>query len=198
MASHHSHTMTLRITLWVIAFLLPAVSFGIVLPHSLYVLIPVLAAVDGLTGRGSFRRFVVWLGLIFLYEMVYQLPLGVLVIPVMLMGVVHVPLSRLVRLETRMSSEHTGAAFVVQALTVASLWVVGMVITSTFVGSLYDASHVFSWDALVVVWWHGRVALYAFGMVSVTVLLLSGARFGRRRVDVLGYGNLQTEQNISR
>ena len=99
--------MRIRVMLWAIAFLLPSLSFGLVLPHSVYILIPALAAVDGLSGNGSLRRFLVWVGLVLLYEMVYQLPLGIFVVPVVMVSIIHVVSARLVRIDGRRVSDRS-------------------------------------------------------------------------------------------
>lgn len=190
--------MSIRMMLWVFAFLLPALSFGTALPHSIYILIPALVAVDGLSGNGSLRRFLVWVGLVLLYEMVYQLPLGMFVVPVVIVSMIHVASARLVSIDGRRLSERSGAMFLVRALVVAVAWTGGLVVLSSAMAEILGSGSPEFWQSIVLVWWYQRVAVAGGVLTGLAILLLSGERVNMTNRERFGYGILQTEQNISR
>ena len=156
----------IRIFIWLAAFVTPALSLGVPLPHALYLVIPAFAAVDGLSGGGGFR-VAVWLVLSLLYEMIYQMPLGIFAATVLIVAGVHVALGALFRIDTRVHAGRWRAGHLVRSLIVAFLWMAGMIVVSSFVGAAFTAAGGVSWYGLWVIWIVRGAALGALGIMTM-------------------------------
>lgn len=193
--------MTMRIILWTAAFLIPSLMFGVPVPHTPYVLIPALAAVDGLADRFAFRRVLLWLVLVFLYEITYSLPTGVLTVPVLTMALVHVGASRMIRMES-LSDALVGQAVRIKPLAlmrsigIALVWMGGLIILSAVWGSAVASGALFSWQAVFAVWWFQGAFSAALGALATVLILLYADRIRGTAVMFSDHAIVQTK-NLS-
>jgi len=159
------------VLLWVLAFIVPAFTFGFPVPHAPYVLVPALAVSIGLSDPHALRRVLLWIGLVLLYELVYHVPVGMLAGPVAIMSVAHVVSSRVIRMESA-SRTRTSFSALLRAVTGATIWVVGLIGLSTAWGALlYDMGGL-SWTSLYAVWGYHGVSISVGVGVLVVVLVL--------------------------
>ena len=118
-----------RILAWMVVFIVPLLSMGHPLPYGVFVLVPLLAAIDGVT----FRRALIWVILTLLFVFVYRVPIGTLSAPLVLVMLVHVAAQRGVQLGGSASRLSQGARQGIQAV----LWSVGFVLFSALASLLF-------------------------------------------------------------
>ena len=167
--------MILRVVLWAVAFVVPAIAFGVPIPHMPYLLIPALVSVDGFSDGGA-RRFIIWIGLTLLYEMVYQMPLGIFALTIIIVGVVHVGLAQLFKAEVRVESGRWRPSHLFRSLVVAFLWMAGMILISITISPWLSSAPGLSWQAIWIVWFARGAVLGAVGIMA----MILGALFWER------------------
>ena len=187
--------MIVRFILWGVAFIVPAISLGVPLPHTLYLLVPVLVAVDGLHSGGA-RRIVIWISLSLLYEMTYQMPLGVFALSIGAVGAIHVGLAQLFRIDTRVKEGSWRPIHLARSMVVASLWMTGLIIGSAWLAVLIGPAAVFTWHSLWGVWVARGAAFGAIGILAIILGVLFWERISRFDVIFSDHAIIQTT-NIS-
>jgi hypothetical protein len=161
-----------RILLWLVVFVLPAVSAGFALPYGPYVLVPALVATDGV----SARKMSFWLVLTFLYELLYRVPIGVLVVPILCLALIHAAIVSLIQFGSTRNVDYIGSGFVVRTIGVALLWAVGMVMLSAVWSALVLGGPSFSPTMLKLVWLQARTGGLALAAILISLVALRVVR----------------------
>lgn len=178
--------------LWTLAFIVPAFAVGIPIPHAPYVLIPVLAMSAGLSDRHAFRRVIVWAGLVALYELIYHVPAGMLVGPVLFMTLMHVIVARVIRVESGSERQQLSMSTIIRSVIGLLAWTGGLVMCSVLWGAVFHGTGNISSDALYTVWWHNGAAVITLFGLTVTSLFLRAERMRRVRTVFSDHAVLQT------
>jgi hypothetical protein len=165
------------VLLWTLAFIIPAFSFGVPIPHAPYVLIPALAVSAGLTDRHALRRVLIWLGLVLLYELIYQVPPGTLAAPVAVMSVLHVGSSYVIRMESSKAAMRNSSSSALVMVTVAFIWLVGLIVLTALWGSVFADTGSFSVSALYTVWWSHNALVSAMTLTAIVQLVLYAEQY---------------------
>ncbi|HXV26610.1 MAG TPA: hypothetical protein VD862_01070 [Candidatus Paceibacterota bacterium] len=159
-----------RVLLWVLAFLVPALAVGRPLPHGPYGLVPALAVTDGV----RIRRVLIWTLLVLAYEYWYGLRPGTLALSVPVLSAVHAVVARFIRVGT---GSRASSGSVPVRLLLAALWASGMVGFSVlWLGLPGMPAPAAPWWAL---WRVNGVIVLA--MCAASVIMLQASRAGRAR-----------------
>jgi len=165
--------------LWAVAFLLPVLPFTARIPYGPYLLVPLLIAARGLSRPGPLA---VSMGLpLFLYEVIFHLPLGILLAPFVIMSVIHLFLAQVIRFEQRIPEGATVLS-VLFGLGIFLWWHVGMVVLS----SVWDAWVIRDEASWRAVWtlWRGQNLYEVIALCAVFLAFMSPWRSTSPRTGV--------------
>jgi hypothetical protein len=167
-----TYARIIRVCLWLVVFLAPAVAAGYPLPYGVFALVPALAAVDGT----SFRRVVLWAGLALCYAFIYRVPVGTLSLAILATSLVDVAVERGVRVDADATRLSRMGRRILRGLA----WMVGMVVASALLdGLLYGAP--FGLGDVASLWYRahtGGIVVFA-ALVAALLLARTASRVSR-------------------
>jgi hypothetical protein len=148
-----------RIIAWLGVFTVPLLAAGYPMPYGIFALVPVLAAIDGVTPR----RVAVWIGLTVLFELIYRVPVGILSLAVVAGAILDAGVRRGVRFDDTASRATISSRAAVRCV----LWVVALLPVSAFFSWLLYGSS-FSFSHVASLWLHASTG----GVLAVGVFVL--------------------------